>query len=364
MNINIGLYRDDALGVLDCRPRQAELKKKEICRKFKDLNLSITIEVNVKVVNFLDLTLDISAGTYKPNMKPGNIPLYINRKSNNPPNIIKNIPPAINKRLSNISINEKVFKEAIPPYQEALEKCGYNFNLEFEPDSKKKKKKKNRYREVTWFNPPYSQNVSTNVGGRFLKLIDTCFPPFHPLAKIINRNTVKISYRCMPNMGQAISRHNNRISAENQPQPDPPGCNCRGGPNSCPVKGACQTQGVVYQATVVREDQGKTETYTGLTSRHFKDRLYEHTQDFNNEKRTGTTLSNHIWKLKNQKINHTISWKILARSKPFNPATRKCNLCIREKYYIIFKPEGATLNSRSELFSTCRHRKKLLLENT
>ena len=168
----------------------------------------------------------------------------------------------------------------------------------------------------------------------------------------------------MPNMGQAISRHNNRIAAENQPQPDPPGCNCRGGPNSCPVKGACQTQGVVYQATVVREDQGKTETYTGLTSRHFKDRLYEHTQDFNNEKRTGTTLSNHIWKLKNQKINHTISWKILARSKPFNPATRKCNLCIREKYYIIFKPEGATLNSRSELFSTCRHRKKLLLENT
>ena len=39
-------------------------------------------------------------------------------------------------------------------------------------------------------------------------------------------------------------------------------------------------------------------------------------------------------------------------------------LCIREKYFIIFQPEGASLNSRSELFTTCRHRKKQLLANT
>ena len=38
------------------------------------------------------------------------------------------------------------------------------------------------------------------------------------------------------------------------------------------------------------------------------------------------------------------------------------NLCLREKFCIIFKPEGASLNGRSELFSTCRHR--LLLDNT
>ena len=93
-------------------------------------------------------------------------------------------------------------------------------------------------------------------------------------------------------------------------------------------------------------------------------RLYEHTQDINNEKRNGTSLSNYIWKLKKQNIKHKISWKILSRRKSFNPATRRCNLCLREKFCIIFKPEGASLNSRSELFSTCRHRKTLLLENT
>ena len=136
------------------------------------------------------------------------------------------------------------------------------------------------------------------------------------------------------------------------------------GLNTCPVDGACQTRGVVYQATVLREDNGVTETYTGLTARRFKDRLYEHRQDFNNETREGTGLSHYIWKLKNKQINHTISWKILSRCQSFNPATKKCNLCLREKFFIICKPEGASLNSRSELFSTCRHRLKLLLDKT
>ena len=191
-------------------------------------------------------------------------------------------------------MNERVFKEAIPPFQEALDKGGYEFKLKFEPVKRSKKGKNNRSRDITWFNPPFSQNVSTNVGARFLKLIDTCFPPFHPLAKIINRNTVKIFYRCMPNIGQVISSYNTKISAQSQTQSPPPGCNCRYGPAACPVDGACQTRGVVYQATVTREDNNKSETYPGLTARTFKDRLYEHTQDINNEKRKGTSLSNYV----------------------------------------------------------------------
>ena len=74
------------------------------------------------------------------------------------------------------------------------------------------------------------------------------------------------------------------------------------------------TEGVVYQATVKREDTAAKETYTGLTSRKFKTRLYEHHSDFNNKTREGTSLSNYIWKLKNDKIPYTISWKILMQS--------------------------------------------------
>ena len=65
LNLNQGIYRDDALVACKLRPRQVELKKKEICRIFKENNLSITIEANLKVVNFLDVTLDL-------NMKPNN----------------------------------------------------------------------------------------------------------------------------------------------------------------------------------------------------------------------------------------------------------------------------------------------------
>ena len=363
LNLNIGIYRDDALGVLAMTPRQAELKKKEICRIFKQNNLSITIEVNLKSVDFLDITMDLNSGVYKPYMKPNNTPMYISKKSNHPPAITKNIPSAVNRRLSSISSSEDVFKEAIPPYQEALDKGGYQYQLKFDPPTNTNNQNRKRSRKITWFNPPFSRNISTNIGAKFLRLIDICFPPSHPLRKIINRNTVKISYRCMPNMGQVIAKHNS-VVAKNQAQQPTPACNCRGGLPTCPVDGACQTVGVVYQATVTRLDNQAQETYTGLTARRFKDRLYEHTHDFNNENKEGTSLSNYIWKLKNSQTQYNISWKIITRSQSFNPSTKRCNLCLKEKYFIMFRPEGATLNDRSEFFSTCRHRLKPLLANT
>ena len=192
------------------------------------------------------------------------------------------------------------------------------------------------------------------------------FPPSHPLSKIINRNKVKVSYRCMPNMGQVIAKHNSKIARKNQEQQPPPGCNWRGGAPRCPVNGTCLTEGVVYQATVTRRDNSVQETYTGLTARGFKDRLYEQRQDIdmNNQRREGTSLSNFIWKLKRENVTFKIDWKILMRGNSFNPSTKTCNLCLKEKYCIMFKPDGATLNSRSELFSTCRHRLKPLLGNT
>ena len=78
----------------------------------------------------------------------------------------------------------------------------------------------------------------------------------------------------------------------------------------------------------------------------------------------GSTLSTHIWKLKDAGTNYDTSWSIIEKAREFNPTTRKCTLCLKEKYHIIFQPSGATLNSRSELFSTCRHRLDKLLVNT
>ena len=113
----VGLYRDDGLAVSSARPRQIKILKKKICKVFEKNNLKVTIEVNAKIVNFLDITLDLSTGIFKPYIKENDVPVYVIKKSNHPPNVIKNIPMGINDRLSRISANEKVFDEAAHPYQ-------------------------------------------------------------------------------------------------------------------------------------------------------------------------------------------------------------------------------------------------------
>ena len=104
---------------------------------------------------------------------------------------------SINRRLCEISSNQEVFQEAIPPYQAELEKCGYTHKLAWmEPEVLEKTKKcRSRSKKVIWFNPPHSINVHTNVGKEFLLLVDKHFPKGHFLHQILNRNTVKISYR-------------------------------------------------------------------------------------------------------------------------------------------------------------------------
>ncbi|KAJ8033340.1 hypothetical protein HOLleu_23545 [Holothuria leucospilota] len=80
LGINIGLYPDDGLAVAHKTPRQTEFFKKEICRIFKENNLKITIEANLKTVNFLDISMDLRKESYQPYMKPNSIPLYIHRR--------------------------------------------------------------------------------------------------------------------------------------------------------------------------------------------------------------------------------------------------------------------------------------------
>ena len=109
---------------------------------------------------------------------------------------------------------------------------------------------------------------------------------------------------------------------------------------------------------------GKTENYTGQTGREFKDRWYEHRTDINNvTKKKTTRLSAHTRLLKEKSKNYTIDWRILEKAKPYNPTSKKCMLCLKEKFYIMYHRDGSTLNKRNEVFNTCVHRKDKLLEN-
>ena len=76
-----------------------------------------------------------------------------------------------------------------------------------------------------------------------------------------------------------------------------------------------------------------------------------------------TVLSTHIWECKARGSSYKVSRKILDRGQPFNPVTKVCKLCVRERFWIIRKPHLATLNHRQEIGTFCPHVRSSLLKN-
>ena len=114
-NFEAILYRDDGLAVTPSSPRLQEKLRQRIIKIFGDQGLKITIDIGLTRVHFLDIPLVLEKGPYKPYRKPGDKPLYISAYSNHPPQIIKNLPSGIERRLSNNSANQDIFEDALPP---------------------------------------------------------------------------------------------------------------------------------------------------------------------------------------------------------------------------------------------------------
>ena len=112
----------------------------------------------------------------------------------------------------------------------------------------------------------------------------------------------------MPNIASIISSHNKTILTKHT-NTEPTvcdTCNCRQ-KMSCPLDGKCLAEGVVYQATVKREDTG----------------------DFRNPKRKySIALSKYIWNLKDINANFSLKWKIIKRCKTYSGRT-KIYVCMR-----------------------------------
>ena len=136
-------------------------------------------------------------------------------------------------------------------------------------------------------------------------------------------------------------------------------------PDTCRVLPGigCMVDNLVYKATVTRNDTSQEESYTGSTYNTLKKRVNQHNTDINTlrEDMKGTTLSAYVRKLKRDRIPYNIKWGIVKRAAPFNPITKICRLCICEKFHILFHPEDASLNQRSEFFSKCWHKDTHLL---
>ena len=221
-----GLYRDDSLVILrNVNGQKIDRTRKNIIKIFKDVGFSINIETNLKVVDFLDITFNLNYDIYKPYKKPNDSLLYINKSSNYPPQIINQLPRIISGKLSRNASNKEVFNTSKEQYEKALKRSGYsNFSFSFQQSSASLIKRQ-CYRNIKWYNPPYSRSVIKNVAKKFLKLTGLHFPPSNKFHKIINRNNVKVSYCCTQNVGNIIKSHNKKLinSSNHHAQP----CNFR-----------------------------------------------------------------------------------------------------------------------------------------
>ena len=352
-----GLYRDDGLGILRGTGPELDRKRKQLCRILKTSDLKIKAITNIKVVNFLDVTFDLNTKTYRPYSKPNTNLVYVHVDSDHPPTVTKSVPKTVETRLSMCSSTKEIFEEVKVPYQQALKACGHKVNLEYKPRAKKKRV---RTRVVTYFNPPFSKSVRTNIGRRFLQLIDKHFPAGSPLSKIMNRNCVKLSYSTTKNMKRHIDAHNRKVLDEREEPEDVRLCNCRK-KEDCPLEGKCLTKSVVYDAEV--ETVQAKMTYIGLTERTFKERFNQHQSDFRHEKhRHNTALSKYIHSLKDSNTDYKITWSIHSKAHPYKPGSQCCDLCLQEKLGICLADPKTTLNSRSEMVSKCQHKRKYLLQ--
>ena len=175
-------------------------------------------------------------------------------------------------------------------------------------------------------------------------------------------------------MKSRIARHNQkvrdtarqaaeatRVSGEQQPRQQQPAqqrsCNCRVRAN-CPLNNRCLlATNVVYQSTITEDDDGHVESYIGSTQ-HWKTRYTTgHARDERDPTyRHATSRSSYIWELKDAGRSYTETWRIVDRASKYNPITKRCNLCLKEKVYLIFHRDLSSLNKFSEFYQPCLHR--------
>ena len=245
-------------------------------------------------------------------------------------------------------------------YNSALKSSGYKEKTHYAENQHQRRKSRNRSRNIIWFNPPYSQNVRTNIAKSFLGLVDKHFLKSHKLHKIFNRNNLKVSYSCTTSMANIIKSHNQKILNKNNEASNEKKCNCRN-KNLCPLDGACLTKNIIYEATVTTTS-GNTRTYIGMTEHEFKTRYNNHKLSFKDRKHShNAVLSKYIWDLKDGNIDYIINCRIIQRASAYKGNPSRCNLCLAEKLCILTAQSVSLLNKKSELVTKCRHENKFFV---
>ena len=354
-----GLYRDDGLAIVKLQAKCNLIKIEQQVRKnLEHLGFGITIESGLLCTDFLDVSLNLKLDSYNPYKKPNSKLRYVNKNSNHPPNVTKSIPKMVVQRLCRLSKDKATFDNHSREYLDELKSSGYDTeNLSFQ---KPKKRQRKRRRKIIYFHPPFCRSVKTNFGRVFRNLVEKHFTPYHIFYKIFNKNTLKLSYSCLPNIKAILNSHNRKI-IDGEPEPEAKTCNCRRA-NECPLNGNCLVKNVIYKAEVATtENSSENKIYIGSTSRKFKRRFDEHKSSFNNSNKS-SKLAKHIRKLKKNKTKYNIKWKVISKSAQTTPNIKFCVLCNLERIEIDRARGRNLLNTRNELVTQCPHNARLYFD--
>ena len=361
----IGAFRDDYLAITGKSKRENEKLKKDLIKLFRKYKLEIEIELNITTVDYLDVTMDLVNGHYKPYCKPNAKNVYVNRNSNHWERTLKQIPIGVENRLNGISATKEDFDQNKHIYQDALKKAGYDHVLKWnENRNDKKVKKKPRKKHILYYNPPFSLSIKTKLGKVFINLVKKWFCNNPTLKSGFNLSTLKVSYSTCQNISQKIKMHNAKIlKSDNENNMMP--CNCRVS-NECPLPGSnlgenCRTQNVVYEAKIT-DNNGNENIYIGGTSQEIKSRISFHKSCTRHAHlRNSCELAKKVHELTKNGKTFTIRWQIKEKSKSFRPGDSTCRLCISEMYHILYDERNNVLNKIK--LAPCLHRKKYLLED-
>ena len=283
----------------------------------------------------------------------------MDKRSNHPAYILNQVPKTINQRLNELSKSKYAFEKSRDIYQAALDKSMYKHKLVYSEE--KKKRKRQRRRKIVYYQPPFCRTVATNICKSFMGLVSKHFPKGHRYEKIFNKNKIRVSYCCMPNVKNIITAHNNRILrkyGENLKKTKE--CNCRR-KNECPVENKCLQENVIYRANITSSKGEKT--YVGSTGNTFKERYGGHKASFNKKgDKNKTELAKYVWELKDNGIKFELTWEILHKAGRKYNSKHGCNLCNLEKIEILKADKNVSLNKRKELQTKCPHYRKMFLD--
>ena len=110
-------------------PKKCDGIRKRLHRLFGEFGFKLDIQTDLKIADYLDVTLNLYNGTVYPFRKRNQDLRYVDRGPNHPKHVFRHIPEGIEHILSNNSSNKEFFERSKQEYEEALKNGGYNIKL-------------------------------------------------------------------------------------------------------------------------------------------------------------------------------------------------------------------------------------------